>query len=119
MIRIIRRDTKSKRAIRTRSRVRGSAKVPRLTVFRSNRYIYAQLVDDDTGRTMASSSSLSLLEREKGKTKKEISFDVGLEISQKAKSQGIEKIVFDKGPYKYHGLIKELAEGARKGGLNF
>lgn len=119
MIRRIRRDAKLKRSVRTRSGVRGSAKVPRLTVFRSNRYIYAQLVDDEAGKTMASSSSLSLLEKAKGKTKKEVSFDVGLEISQKAKSQGIEKVVFDKGPYKYHGLVKELAEGARKGGLSF
>jgi len=112
--------TKETRRIRIkrsiRSRISGSSECPRLTVFRSNRQVYAQVIDDTTGRTLAAASSLKL----SGKaTKKEIAAKVGTLIAQNAKEAGIQAVVFDRNGYLYHGRIKELADAARNGGLKF
>ena len=91
----------------------------RLTVFRSNNHLYAQLIDDNKGVTIASSSSLEKSLKDKKLSKKEIAELVGKNIAKKIISKGVDKVAFDRGKYKYHGLIKILAEAARKEGLNF
>ena len=91
----------------------------RLSVFRSNNHIYAQLIDDDKGITVASSSSLEKSIREKNLSKKEIAEHIGKNIAKQIISKGIDKVAFDRGKYKYHGLIKILADAARVEGLNF
>ncbi len=108
-----------RRRKRTRLKVRGTAERPRLSVFRSNRHIYAQLIDDVAGCTLAAASTLSKDLRGLDKKGKEAAEMVGLLLARKAKEKGIETCVFDRGPYKYHGRVKALAEGARKGGLRF
>ena len=91
----------------------------RLTIFRSNNHIYAQLIDDNNGITLASSSSIEKSIKEKKITKKETAELIGKTIAKKIISKGIDKVAFDRGKYKYHGLIKILAEAARIEGLNF
>ncbi len=91
----------------------------RLTVFRSNNHIYAQLIDDINGITLASSSSLEKSIKEKNLNKKEVAELIGKNIAKKIIAKGIEQVSFDRGKYKYHGLIKILAEAARVEGLNF
>tara|TARA_E500000178_G_C17036967_1_gene764002 strand:+ start:7257 stop:7589 length:333 start_codon:yes stop_codon:yes gene_type:complete len=91
----------------------------RLTVFRSNNHIYAQLIDDTSGTTLASASSIEKSIKDKQLSKKEIAELIGKNIAKKIISKGIDKIAFDRGKYKYHGLIKILAEAARVEGLNF
>jgi large subunit ribosomal protein L18 len=101
---------------RIRSRVTGTAQKPRLSVFRSNRFIYAQLIDDIAGVTLIASSSRALTEKT---AKGESSVIVGKELAEKAIAAGISEVVFDRGGYLYHGRVKALAEGAREGGLKF
>lgn len=101
---------------RVRRNIFGTAERPRLSVYRSNKEIYAQLVDDNAGVTLASASSREKVE---GATKTEIANSVGKLIAEKAKSKGVETIVFDRNGFVYHGRIKALAEGAREGGLKF
>lgn len=110
-----------RRKLRVRKRLRGSSEKPRLSVFRSARHIYVQLIDDESGLTLASSSTVatSLRESVKNVTSKEQARLVGAEIAQKAKAANIQRVVFDRGPYKFHGRIKELAEAARENGLAF
>ena len=91
----------------------------RLTVFRSNNHIYAQLIDDKKGITLVSSSSLEKSIKEKKLQRKEVAEMIGKNIAKKIISKGIDKVAFDRGKYKYHGLIKILAEAARSEGLNF
>ncbi len=91
----------------------------RLSVFRSNNHIYAQLIDDATGTTIASSSSIEKSIKEKKLQRKEIAEIIGKNIAKKIISKGIDKVSFDRGKYKYHGLIKILADAARLEGLNF
>ncbi len=91
----------------------------RLTVFRSNNHLYAQLIDDSNGITLASSSSIEKSIREKQLSKKETAELIGKNIAKKIISKGIDKVAFDRGKYKFHGLIKILAEAARVEGLNF
>jgi len=91
----------------------------RLSVFRSNNHIYAQLIDDANGITLASSSSIEKTIREKKLNRKEIAELIGKNIAKKSISKGIDKVAFDRGKYKYHGLIKILADAARSEGLNF
>ncbi len=100
---------------RIRSTISGSAKRPRLAVFRSNTSIYAQLIDDAAGKTLAGTSSMKIA---KG-TKTEQAVAVGEEIATKAKELKIKEVVFDRGGFLYHGRVKALAEAARKGGLKF
>ncbi len=112
-------DRRTKIKYRVRKRVQGTAEKPRLSVFRSNKAIYAQLIDDLAGKTLASASSFALGSGEKKLTKTEMAREVGKEVAGKAKSAGIETVVFDRNGYLYHGRVKSLAEGAREGGLKF
>jgi large subunit ribosomal protein L18 len=112
------RQLRERRHRRVRGKVRGTAERPRLAVFRSNRGIFAQLVDDDTGKTLASSSWTGLPKSFKG-DKKEQATEVGKRIAEAGKKAGVESVVFDRGGYLFHGRVKALAEGAREGGLDF
>jgi large subunit ribosomal protein L18 len=111
------REARLRRHRRVRGKVEGTAERPRLVVFRSNRGIFAQLVDDDAGRTLASASWLS--NRAHKGTKTEQAAEVGKALAAAAKKAGIETCVFDRAGYLYHGRVKALAEGAREGGLTF
>lgn len=103
---------------RVRAKISGMPDRPRLNVFRSETNIYAQLIDDVNGVTLVSASSLDKEFEGKG-SNKEAARKVGLTIAQRARAKGIENVVFDRGGYLYHGRVKELAEGAREGGLVF
>ena len=111
------REARLRRHRRVRGKVSGTAERPRLVVFRSNRGIFAQLVDDETRRTLASASWLG--QRSFKGTKTEQAAAVGKTLAAEAKKAGIEACVFDRGGYLYHGRVKALAEGAREGGLTF
>jgi len=123
---------------RLRAKISGTARRPRLCIFRSSKYIYAQLIDDENGRTILSASDRELnqrIKKAKGKTvnkkleagKEKISrtrkvaaaYEVGKLVAKKSLGKKIENVVFDKGGYKYHGRVKALADGAREGGLKF
>ena len=104
---------------RIRKKINGFAARPRLSVFRSNADIYAQLINDETGATIASVSSLGKDIKAQKVTKTEKSKLVGSAIAQKAADLGITTVVFDRGGYIYHGRVKAVAEGAREGGLQF
>jgi large subunit ribosomal protein L18 len=110
-------ERRHRRHLRVRRKVRGSAERPRLVVFRSSKHIYAQVVDDGRGVTLvgAADSSEGIQVDGKGKTAR--SFGLGQLIAAKAKEKGITKVVFDRGGYQYHGRVKAVADGARKGGL--
>ncbi len=110
---------RARRHLRVRKSVRGTSARPRLVVFRSSKHIYAQVVDDDKGVTLlgASDRTEGITIDGTGKTAK--SFALGRLIAVKAKEKGIAKVVFDRGGYQYHGRVKAVAEGARKGGLEF
>ncbi len=107
-----------KRHLRVRAKISGTAERPRLNVFRSSKHIYAQVIDDVKGVTLVSASTLEKSFEGAG-SNKEAAHKVGLLIAEKAKQKGINKVVFDRGGYLYHGRVKELAEGAREGGLEF
>lgn len=107
---------KKRRVMRSRAKIFGVAKCPRLCVFRSSRYIYAQLIDDEAGKTLASFDSRKF---KKVKNNAETAKKVGAEIARIAIAKKIKKIVFDRHGYKYHGRVKALANGAREGGLKF
>jgi large subunit ribosomal protein L18 len=109
-------DKELKRKIRVRSKIRGTKDVPRLSVFRSNRYIYAQLIDDEKGKTVLGVLEKNL-EHTKGVKKIERAKALGLLLAKKAMDKKIKKVVFDRGSYAYHGRVRLLAEGAREGGL--
>lgn len=113
---------KTQRRNRIRRRIRkslsGTASRPRLSVFRSNKEIYAQIVNDVEGTTLAAASSRDKDIESKG-TKSEIAASVGKALAEKAKKAGIEQVAFDRGGYLYHGRVKSLADGAREGGLKF
>lgn len=108
-------DLRTRRHARIRAKVRGTAARPRLAVFRSNRFLYAQLIDDDAGVTLASASSQSLV----GKSMMEGAVYVGKTIAQEGTAKGITNVVFDRGGFTYIGRIKALADAAREGGLTF
>ena len=107
-----------KRKRRVRAKIFGTKNRPRLSVFRSNKYIYAQVVNDDERKTLLSSSTKKVKSSSK-MNKTQIATLVGEELAKKAKTKKINKLVFDRGVYRYHGRVKALAEGARKGGLEF
>ena len=100
---------------RIRKNVNGTAERPRLSVFRSNKQIYAQVINDLTGTTLASASSVGLEKMPKIEQAKQ----VGALVAEKAKAAGVEKVVFDRNGYLYHGRVQALADAAREGGLNF
>jgi len=110
----VKREARIRRHRRVRKRVAGTAERPRLAVFRSNRHIYAQLVDDRAARTLAAASDLGL---EAGDDKTARAREVGKTLAASAKAAGIERAVFDRGGRLYHGRVQALAEGAREGGL--
>jgi len=112
------REGRLRRHRRVRAKVRGSVERPRLVVFRSNRGIEAQLVDDDSGRTLASASHLALAKSFKG-DKTAQAEAVGKALAAAAKKAGVDTCVFDRGGYLYHGRVKALADAAREGGLEF
>ena len=111
------REARLRRHRRVRGKISGTAERPRLVVFRSNRGIFAQLVDDEGGRTLASASWLQL--RPTKGTKTDQAAEVGKALAAAAKKAGVEACVFDRAGYLYHGRVKALAEGAREGGLTF
>lgn len=110
---------KAKRALRVRKHIRGSAEKPRLSVFKSNMHLHVQLIDDDKGITLASTSTLAKAFRgtEFGRKNKASGRQLGLEIAKTALKLGAKEVVFDRGPFKYHGVVAAVADGAREGGL--
>ena len=105
---------------RTRFKLKKISSRKRLTVFRSNNHLYAQIINDEQGTTLACVSSLEKsYQNKKSKSKKELAEDLGKEIAKRSIKNGIKEVAFDKGKYKYHGIIKILAEAARKDGLDF
>lgn len=111
---------RTRRRARIRAKVEGTKARPRLSVFRSNAHLFAQLINDEKGETLASFSTKKLAEKEsKGKTKSEQAFMVGEELAKLAKEKKVKAVVFDRGGYQYHGRVQQIAEGARKGGLEF
>ncbi|HID53473.1 MAG TPA: 50S ribosomal protein L18 [Anaerolineae bacterium] len=115
------RKARQRRHRRIRARISGTADRPRLNVFRSIDHIYAQLIDDEAGRTLVSASTIDVELRGdlNGKTKKEQAALVGEKVAERAKAAGISTVIFDRGGYLYHGRVKALADGAREGGLEF
>lgn len=105
-----------KRHQKIRKKITGTPQIPRLSVFRSNKYIYAQLIDDAQAQTIAAATDLKFKDK---KSKLERAKDVGETIAKLAKDKKIKKVVFDRGGYKYHGRVKALAQGAREGDLDF
>ena len=109
---------RTRRHIRVRTKVSGTAERPRLCVYRSNSNIYAQIIDDVAGNTLVSASTLDKSVKTK-KSNKEAAKEVGALIAKKALEKNVKTVVFDRGGYIYHGIVKELAEAAREGGLEF
>jgi len=119
----IKSQKRERRHRRIRAKVLGTSERPRLSIFRSGKYIYTQIINDETGKTLVSASDIST-KKEKGSNAKtagkiESSKSVGLEVAKKAKEMKISKVVFDRGGYLYAGRVKAAADGAREGGLNF
>src|SRR3989344_3934663 len=112
------REQRMRRHRRVRGRVHGTVEVPRLMVFRSNQHLYASLIDDEAGNVLLSCSDRDITTKTKKKPQ-DVAKEIGSAIADKAKAKKISKVVFDRGGYKYHGLVKALAEGAREGGLIF
>ncbi|MDD3735051.1 MAG: 50S ribosomal protein L18 [Candidatus Pacebacteria bacterium] len=106
-----------RRKQRTRSEIKGNQTRPRLSVFRSNRHIEVQLIDDESARTLAFAGDKEVKNKNKSIKNIDVGFEVGKLIAKKATQLGIEKVIFDRGAYKYHGQVKRVAEGAREGGL--
>lgn len=114
---LIKQQKRIRRHRRVRAKIKGTSKCPRLCIFRSNQHIYAQLIDDDKGKTILSLSDIELKKSKGAKT--DLAKEIGKLIAQKAIAKKIIKVVFDRGGYKYHGRIKALAEAAREAGLKF
>lgn len=115
---------RKKRKKKIKARIRGTADRLRLTVFRSNKYIYGQIINDQKGKTIAAASDLDLkgkkiMEKKEMTKKIAAAYEIGKILAKKAKTKGIEKVVYDRSGYRYHGRVKALAEGARQGGLKF
>ncbi|MEX0879829.1 MAG: 50S ribosomal protein L18 [Thermoanaerobaculia bacterium] len=118
----VRTEARGRVRMRIRQRVRGEKERPRLAVFKSGRHIYAQVIDDGSGATLAHASSLDPGLRKEAKTggaSRDSAGKVGVLVAERAKKAGVTKVVFDRGGYRYHGRVKALAEAARQGGLEF
>ena len=113
----LQKNNRIKRKLKIRSNIFGTAEKPRLSVFRSNKYIYAQLIDDTARKTILDTQK-ETKDLHSTSTKLDAALEVGLLVAKKAKEQNITTIVFDRNGYKYHGRIKNVAEGARQGGLS-
>ena len=109
---------RERRKKRVRAKIYGNLEKPRLSVFRSLKHIYAQLINDDKGETLVSASDLDF-KKDKKIMKKDLAREIGKLVASKAKEKNISQVVFDRSSFKYHGRVKELAEGAREGGLKF
>ncbi len=114
----MKKTVKQTRQTRIRAKAKGVLSKPRLSVFRSNKYVYAQVIDDETRKTIVGATEKELSLKEKLK-KSERAKELGKLIAKKAIGKKIEKVVFDRGSYRYHGRVKAIAEGAREGGLKF
>ena len=114
-------DGRARRRRRIRKKISGSDQRPRLSVFRSNRHIYGQIVDDLNGVTIAAASSLDtdMQENLEGKDKMDRAKEIGRVLGARAKEKGVERVVFDRNGYLYHGRVAAVADGAREAGLNF
>jgi large subunit ribosomal protein L18 len=112
---VVRKNNRDQRKVRIRKKILGSTDIPRLSVFRSNKYDSAQVIDDKKGTTIASMSTITL--SSKGKTKTEKAFEIGKELAKKTLGLKVKQVVFDRSGYRYHGRVKAIAEGAREGGL--
>ena len=112
----IKRENRIKRRRKVRAKIFGSAKVPRLSLYRSNKGLFIQLIDDGKSFTL---TSVNDKEIKNGENKTDAAKEAGKLIAEKAKKAGIKKVVFDRGGYKYHGRVKAVADGAREGGLEF
>ena len=115
---INRKATRQRRHVRVRTKISGTAECPRLCVYKSNTNLYAQIIDDVAGKTLVSSSTLDKDIKTKA-ANKEAAKEVGASIAKKAAAKKIKTVVFDRGGYIYHGVVKELAEAAREAGLEF
>jgi len=111
----LRKTRRARRKLGVRKDLRGTAERPRLTVFRSNKHIYAQIINDDLGTTLVSVGSEPKVKKESTKT--EEAFALGKALAEKAKEAKIKSVVFDRNGYRYHGRVKQLADGVREGGL--
>jgi large subunit ribosomal protein L18 len=111
-----RKTNREKRKLTVRKKIVGTVDRPRLSVFRSNKYTYCQLIDDTNGETLVGVSA-EVIELHKGCTKTEAAFAVGKKLAEKALKKGIKMVVFDRNGYRYHGRVRAIAEGAREGGL--
>lgn len=111
----VKTEKRERRHRRIRSKVSGTADMPRLSVYRSNKFVYAQLIDDEKGSTLAATSTKDI----KGKGMLEKAKQAGVELAKKAQEKKIKKVVFDRGGFIYTGRVRALAEGAREGGLTF
>lgn len=114
-------NARKKRVFRVRKGVKGTAQKPRLTVSKTNYHLYAQLIDDESGKTLAGISTLSKINQgtDNNRKSKTSARQIGVQIAELAKKVNIEKVVFDRGRFKFHGIIAELANGAREAGLQF
>lgn len=110
---------RKRRHARVRAQIIGSSKRPRVSVFKSNKHIFVQLIDDEAGKTLLSSNRVPDKKIKTKVTKKNKSLEIGKILAEKAKKEGINEVVFDRGGYKYHGRVKSVAEGLRAGGLKF
>jgi large subunit ribosomal protein L18 len=115
---VLRKNNREKRKLRVRRKVFGTSDKPRLVVNRSNKYIYAQIVNDESGKTLISTGK-DVFDIHKGKKKTEAAYEVGKALAEVARKKKIKSVVFDRKGYRYHGRVKSLAEGAREGGLEF
>ncbi|EPP34819.1 ribosomal protein L18 [Chlamydia ibidis] len=112
---------KTRRALRVRKALKGSAVRPRLSVVKTNKHIYVQLIDDSVGKTLASVSTIAKSSKVAGLTKKnqDVARLLGAKIAELGKNLQVDRVVFDRGPFRYHGIIAMVADGAREGGLQF
>lgn len=117
----LRKKARLKRKVRIRKKISGSAERPRLSVFRSTKHIYVQVIDDSLGKTLVSASSMEkpVKEQPKFKNKVTLATYIGKLIAERANENGISKVVFDRNGFLYHGRIKAVSDGAREGGLDF
>jgi large subunit ribosomal protein L18 len=120
---LTKREKRIRRHARVTSKAQGTASLPRLCVFRSNKSIYCQIIDDENGCVLFSANDFAFKKNKAKKDKQDnklsLAFEVGKAIAEKSLEKKIKKVVFDRGGYKYHGRVKALAEGARQGGLSF
>jgi len=114
---ILRKSNRERRKLRVKKKVFGTSDRPRLSVFRSNKYSYGQIIDDSKGKTLVGLSLKDIRNMHKSKTKRDASLELGKKIAEKALKKKIKKVIFDRSGYRYHGRVEQIADGAREGGL--